>query len=39
MVSIMGLPWTRIRALGVFRVMGTSREPKPAAMKMARFTR
>ena len=33
------LPLTRTRGFGVFSVIGTSREPNPAAIKTARFTR
>ncbi len=36
---MMRLPWTRTSGFGVLSVMGTMREPKPAAMNTARRTR
>ena len=36
---MMRLPCTRTRGLGVLSVIGTMREPKPAAMNTTRFTR
>ena len=36
---MMRTPLTRTKGWGVFRVMGTKREPNPAAIKIARLTR
>ena len=36
---MMRTPFTRTSGLGVLKVMGTRREPNPAAMNTARFTR
>ena len=33
------MPLTRTNGFGVFNVIGTSRDPKPAARKIALFTR